>query len=93
MQVTLVTYLIICPAIFLAGFVDSIAGGGGLISLPIYLAVGLPPAMAAGTNKFTGSFGTLFSAIKFFKTGNVHLHAALMLYSLLSVQVPVQCLQ
>ena len=31
-------YLIVCPLVFLAGFVDSIAGGGGLISLPAYLA-------------------------------------------------------
>lgn len=43
-------YLIVCPLVFLAGFVDSIAGGGGLISLPAYLAAGVPPHLALGTN-------------------------------------------
>ena len=43
--------LIICPFTFIAGFIDSIAGGGGLISLPAYLAAGLPPHFAAATNK------------------------------------------
>ena len=35
-------YLIVCPLVFLAGFVDSIAGGGGLISLPAYMFAGIP---------------------------------------------------
>ena len=76
MQLNLLTYLIVCPLIFLAGFIDSIAGGGGLISLPMYLAVGLSPATAAGTNKFTASLGTTFSAISFLKSGNTHLKIA-----------------
>ena len=46
-------YFIICPLLFLGGFVDSIAGGGGLITLPAYLLAGLPPHLALGTNKFT----------------------------------------
>lgn len=46
-------YLIVCPLVFLAGFIDAIAGGGGLISLPAYLIAGLPPHMAIGTNKFS----------------------------------------
>jgi len=78
MQITFVTYLIVCPLIFLAGFIDSIAGGGGLISLPVYLAVGLPPAAAAGTNKFSASSGTLFSVINYFKSGNIHIKIALI---------------
>lgn len=41
-----------------AGFVDSIAGGGGLITLPVLLAVGLPPPHALGTNKLQGVFGS-----------------------------------
>jgi len=41
------------------GFVDSIAGGGGLISLPILLSLGLPPQMAIATNKMQSVFGTL----------------------------------
>lgn len=41
------------------GFIDSIAGGGGLISLPILLSLGLPPQMAIATNKLQSVFGTL----------------------------------
>ena len=40
--ITPLTFVIVCPFLFLAGFVDSIAGGGGLISLPAYLFAGLP---------------------------------------------------
>ncbi len=61
-DIDITTYLIILPLIFFAGFVDSIAGGGGLISLPAYLAIGLPPATAAGTNKFSAGCGTYLSA-------------------------------
>ena len=42
MTLTPLHYLIVCPLIFIAGFIDSIAGGGGLISLPAYLISGLP---------------------------------------------------
>ena len=38
----MIEYLIVCPLVFLAGFIDAIAGGGGLISLPAYLIAGLP---------------------------------------------------
>jgi uncharacterized membrane protein YfcA len=54
-----------------AGFVDAIAGGGGLIALPALLAVGLPPAVALGTNKLQGSFGTLSAAANFISKGLV----------------------
>ena len=50
MELTLTMFLTVCPLVFLAGFVDSIAGGGGLISLPAYYLAGLPATMAAGTN-------------------------------------------
>ena len=51
MEPTLQTFLIVCPLVFLAGLVDAIGGGGGLISLPAYLIAGLPPHIAVGTNK------------------------------------------
>ena len=41
MQPTIYTFLIVCPLVFLAGFVDAVAGGGGLISLPAYLLAGV----------------------------------------------------
>jgi len=49
-----VTTLIIAIAGFFAGFVDSVVGGGGMISLPTFLALGLPPTLALGTNKVVG---------------------------------------
>ena len=51
-------YLIVCPLTFLAGFVDAVAGGGGLISLPAYMIAGLPVHCAIGTNKLSSGMGT-----------------------------------
>lgn len=51
----LTTLLIVCPLVFLGGLVDSIAGGGGLITLPGYLLAGVPPHMAIGTNKLSSA--------------------------------------
>jgi hypothetical protein len=45
-----------------AGWVDSIAGGGGLITIPVLLGIGLPPQVALGTNKFQASFGSFTAA-------------------------------
>ena len=55
-----------------AGFVDSIAGGG-LISLPVLLSLGMPPQLALGTNKRQGSFGILSAAATFIRKGTVSL--------------------
>ncbi|OGS10819.1 MAG: hypothetical protein A2234_00400 [Elusimicrobia bacterium RIFOXYA2_FULL_58_8] len=60
-------YLPLTLLVFLAGFVDAIAGGGGLITLPAYLAHGLPPALLLGTNKLSSSMGTLVAAVKFIR--------------------------
>lgn len=49
----LIPILFLCLMTFLAGFIDSIAGGGGLISLPAYLSAGFPPHLAIATNKFS----------------------------------------
>ncbi len=57
----------------LAGFVDSIAGGGGLIALPVLLSTGIPPQIALGTNKLQGSFGTLSATINFIRKGKASL--------------------
>lgn len=65
MTLTWQTFAIICPLVFLAGFVDSVAGGGGLISLPAYYLAGLPPVMAAGTNKLSACMGTMMASGKF----------------------------
>ncbi|MFA7057468.1 MAG: TSUP family transporter [Candidatus Cloacimonadales bacterium] len=68
---------IILPAIFLAGLIDSMAGGGGLISIPAYLAAGLPPHFALGNNKFSSANGTIFSTIRFFRNNLIDTKVAL----------------
>lgn len=78
MQLSFFYVLILYFCVFLAGFVDSAAGGGGLISLPAYLFVGLPPHTAIGCNKFSASCGTTFSALRFFKNGAVDWKPALV---------------
>lgn len=60
-------WLPLTALVFLAGFVDSIAGGGGLITLPAYLAHGLNPALLLGTNKLSSSMGTAVAAAKLLK--------------------------
>ncbi len=67
----LARYLIVCPLIFLGGYVDSIAGGGGLISLPAYLIAGLPTHAAIGTNKISSAMGTTLTTYKFWKQGYI----------------------
>ncbi|MBQ3156677.1 MAG: TSUP family transporter [Clostridia bacterium] len=76
MELTWVTYLIVCPLVFLAGLIDSVAGGGGLISLPAYLAAGLPPVLAAGTNKLSACLGTVASTTRFVREKKVDWKAA-----------------
>jgi uncharacterized membrane protein YfcA len=72
-----VTLLILCPMVFLAGFVDSIAGGGGLISLPAFIFAGVPIHTAYGTNKFSACLGTGVSVVNYFRGGCIHYRAAL----------------
>lgn len=55
----------------LAGFIDSIAGGGGLISLTSYYAIGLPPIYALGNNKFSSTFGTFVAMVNYSRKRNV----------------------
>lgn len=64
----ILTYIFICAAGFIAAFVDSIAGGGGLISVPAYLLIGLPPTYVNGTNKFSATSASLTSSIKFIRS-------------------------
>lgn len=62
-------YLIVCPLVFLAGFIDAIAGGGGLISLPAYMLAGLPPHIAIGTNKLSSAVGTTVATAQYISKG------------------------
>lgn len=54
---------------FAGGFIDAIAGGGGLISVPALLAAGLPPQLALGTNKFQSSCGTIIAVWRYARAG------------------------
>lgn len=65
----MIQYMIVCPLVFLAGVVDSIAGGGGLISLPGYLIAGVPAHVALGTNKLSSTTGTIVSAVRLVRHG------------------------
>lgn len=72
---------LICTLGFLAATVDAIAGGGGLISLPALLMVGVPPHLALGTNKFAASLASLNSSVTFARSGKVN-------FSLVKWQIP-----
>ena len=56
----------------LAGWVDVIAGGGGLLTIPVLMLLGLPPATAMATNKLQGSMGTLTASVYFIRKGAVN---------------------
>lgn len=77
-HITWQTFAIILPSVFIAGFIDAIAGGGGLISVPAYLASGLPAHFALGNNKFSSSFGTLFAVLTYHKNRIIDLPIALL---------------
>ncbi len=63
---------LLVAAAFVAGFVDSIAGGGGLIALPALLNMGLDPITALATNKLQGSFGTASATFAFWQGGKLN---------------------
>ncbi|HPM41397.1 MAG TPA: TSUP family transporter, partial [bacterium] len=65
------TVILLSLAGFGAGLLDSIAGGGGLISLPALLAAGLPPQVALGTNKFQSMCGTACALANFHRKSKV----------------------
>ena len=63
--------ILICGGVFLAGFVDAIGGGGGIIAVPTYLLAGLPTHFALGTNKLSSCIGTAASTFRYIKNGYV----------------------
>ena len=64
-------YLIICPLVFIAGYIDAIAGGGGLVSLPAYMITGLPVHQCIATNKMSSFMGTSVATAKYAKSGYI----------------------
>ena len=77
MELTLKSFLIVCPMLFLAGLVDAIGGGGGLISLPAYLLAGLPVHQTIATNKLSSTCGTSLATWKFYRQGLIQWKLAL----------------
>ena len=62
-------YVIFLLTGLIAGFIDAIAGGGGIITIPILLASGMPPHVALATNKLQATFGSGMAAINFIRKG------------------------
>ena len=71
--------LLVCCGVFLASFMDAIAGGGGIISVPTYLLAlhGAPIYFIFGTNKLSSSIGTVFSTARFIKNKCVNWRLAI----------------
>ncbi|GAA3527399.1 TSUP family transporter [Zobellella aerophila] len=69
MELDLLTLGGLALVALVAGFIDAIAGGGGLISLPALLATGMPPTMALATNKLQSSFGSFSATFYYWRRG------------------------
>ncbi len=78
-----------------AGFVDSIAGGGGMITVPALLAAGLPPHFALGTNKLQSSFGSFTAALSYRQGGLVSFRRAALgvLFAAAGAALGTLCIQ
>ncbi|SNY55279.1 hypothetical protein SAMN06297280_2827 [Arsukibacterium tuosuense] len=59
--------LILCAVAFIAGYIDAIAGGGGLLTVPALLTAGLPPHLVLGTNKLAATFGSLTASVTYYR--------------------------
>lgn len=71
MELELWQYTAVFILVGFSGFIDSIAGGGGLISVPTYLALGMPVELILGTNKCVSSSGTTFAVFRYIKNRTI----------------------
>ncbi len=71
----LLTFAPLFAAGLVAGLIDAMAGGGGLITIPVLLGLGMPPQTALGTNKLQGTFGSGSAMLHFARAGAVDLRA------------------
>lgn len=70
-EISILTTIWLLAAAFFAGLIDSIAGGGGLITLPALLATGMPAHLALGTNKFQSMCGTTSAIVNFHRNQKI----------------------
>lgn len=75
LEVGFETLLLLLAAGFVAGFIDAVAGGGGLITVPVLLLAGASPLQALSTNKVQGLFGAGTAALSYARGGHVDLRA------------------
>lgn len=71
MEIGVEIIAILMAVAFIAGMIDAMAGGGGLITIPALLAAGIPPVAALATNKLQSSFGTCGAVIAFARRGHI----------------------
>ena len=76
-ELALQLLLLLFLAALLAGFIDAIAGGGGMVTLPAMLLAGIPPLQALGTNKLQSLFGSASASWSYARHGHVDLRAQL----------------
>lgn len=72
-ELTLQLLLLLFLAALLAGFIDAIAGGGGMVTIPAMLLAGIPPLQALGTNKLQSLFGSASASLAYARHGHVDL--------------------
>ncbi|MGO2508095.1 MAG: TSUP family transporter [Vibrio hibernica] len=75
MDISLQVMALLVGVAGIAGFIDAIAGGGGLLTLPALLAAGIPPTQALATNKLQSSFGSFSASLYFIRSGAVKLQS------------------
>ena len=102
-ELALQLLLLLFLAALLAGFIDAIAGGGGMLTVPAMLLAGIPPLQALGTNKLQSLFGSASASWSYARHGHVDLRAQLpmalaaaagaVVGALLASRVPAQWLQ
>ncbi|CAI8994561.1 TSUP family transporter [Brevibacillus sp. BC25] len=80
MEMDLSTIVLLAVFGFIAAFIDSTVGGGGLVSLPALLGLGMPPYLALGTNKLAGTISSATSSYTFIKNGKFDKKLMLILF-------------
>ena len=70
---------------FLAAFIDSVVGGGGLIALPALLFTGLPPSAAIATVKLVGTIGSSTSTVIFYRSGQISIRSLAKLFPIVVI--------